>query len=151
MRIDDEIRARTEAFAADLVSIISRAAVHAVSDALEIPVDRGRAAPRHSSAAALAGLRNSRSNGAPPAPARSAGRVRVARRLFGAKRPPGELAKIVERLAAHIKAHPGQRMEHIGVALGASTAELNLPMRKLLVTKRVKTTGHKRATEYFPA
>jgi hypothetical protein len=146
MHIDDEIRARTEAFALDLVSIISRAAVHAVSDALEIPVERDRAASRHSQAGSPATPRNARANGAG-----SAGRARVARRSFGAKRPPGELAKIVERLAAHIKAHPGQRMEHIGAALGASTAELNLPMRKLLVTKRVKTTGHKRATEYYPA
>jgi hypothetical protein len=143
MRIDDEIRARTEAFALDLVSIISRAAVHAVSDALEIPLTmgatpRGRAATRQSSPANGGG-------------SRLAGRVRAPRRPFGAKRPPSELAKIVERLAGHIKAHPGQRMEQIGSALGASTAELNLPMRKLLVTKRVKTTGHKRATEYFPA
>jgi hypothetical protein len=134
MRIDDEIRARTEAFAVDLVALISRAAVDAVTAALAFPVERGRAASRQS-------LRGRR----------AVGRVRVAPRPFGAKRPPAELAKIVERLAAHIKAHPGQRMEHIGAALGSSTAELNLPMRKLLSAKRVKATGHKRATEYFPA
>jgi hypothetical protein len=137
MRIDDEIRAQTEAFAADLVAIISRAAIEAVREALDLPIERDRAASRQAS----------------PAP-RSGGqarRVPAARRAFGAKRPPGELAKVVERLAAHIKANPGQRMEHIGTALGTSTAELNLPMRKLLAAKRVKTTGHKRATEYFPA
>jgi hypothetical protein len=42
-------------------------------------------------------------------------------------------------------------MEAIGKALGVPTRELNLPIKKLLAAKRVKTQGHKRATEYFPA
>jgi hypothetical protein len=30
------------------------------------------------------------------------------------------------------------------------TRELNLPVKKLLAAKRIRTEGHKRATEYFP-
>jgi hypothetical protein len=31
-----------------------------------------------------------------------------------------------------------------------STRELNLPVKKLLATKAIKTKGQKRATQYFP-
>jgi hypothetical protein len=133
MRIDDEIRARTEAFAADLVAVIRRAALDAVDAALADPIRKGLAASRHIAI-----------------PQRATEQVRRARRTFGAKRPPAELASVVETLAAHIKAHPGQRMEHISEALDAPSSELNLPMRKLLLAKRVRAAGHKRATEYFP-
>ena len=42
-------------------------------------------------------------------------------------------------------------MEAIGKALGTPTKELNLPVKKLLSAKRIRTKGEKRATEYFPA
>jgi hypothetical protein len=41
-------------------------------------------------------------------------------------------------------------MEAIGKALGKPTRELNLPIKKLLSAKRIRSEGHKRATEYFP-
>jgi hypothetical protein len=42
-------------------------------------------------------------------------------------------------------------MEAIGKALGAPTKDLNLPIKKLLASKKIRSEGHKRATEYFPA
>jgi hypothetical protein len=41
-------------------------------------------------------------------------------------------------------------MEAIGKALGLPTRELNLPIKKLLAGKKIRSEGHKRATEYFP-
>jgi hypothetical protein len=83
---------------------------------------------------------------------RAAGSRKAApRRAAGEKRPPAELAKLTEKLGDYIKAHPGERMETIGKALGVPTRELNLPVKKLLAAKRIRTEGHKRATEYFAA
>ena len=72
------------------------------------------------------------------------------RRGAGQKRPPAELARTVERLLAAIKAKPGQGMEALGAGLGLVTRELALPAKKLLAAKKVRTTGAKRATKYFP-
>jgi hypothetical protein len=41
-------------------------------------------------------------------------------------------------------------MEAIGKALGTPTRELNLPIKKLLAGKKIRSQGHKRATEYYP-
>jgi hypothetical protein len=73
------------------------------------------------------------------------------KRAAGEKRPPAELAKLTDKLGDYVKAHPGERMEAIGKALGVPTRELNLPVKKLLAARRIRTEGHKRATEYFPA
>jgi hypothetical protein len=82
------------------------------------------------------------------APAR---RGASAARPAGAKRPPAELAKLTDRLGDYIRSNPGQRMEAIGKAMGKPTRELNLPIKKLLAAKKIRSEGHKRATEYFPS
>jgi hypothetical protein len=162
--VEDEIRAKTEAFAAALGDLVRRAALEAAAAALGsggpalVPaaVRRGRGRPRKAAAPAPA-----------PKAARGRGAARVTKgatavksvgsrkpapkRAPGEKRPPGELAKLTERLGGYIKAHPGERMEAIGKALGVPTRELNLPVKKLLAGRRIRTEGHKRATEYFPA
>ena len=50
----------------------------------------------------------------------------------------------------HIKSNPGQGVEQIAKALGTSTKELTLPIRKLLGDKKITSKGQKRATRYFP-
>jgi hypothetical protein len=83
--------------------------------------------------------------------AKVAGSRKVAsKRAPGEKRPPAEVAKLTDGLGDYIKANPGQRMEIIGKALGVTTRELNLPIKKLLAAKRIRSEGQKRATEYFP-
>lgn len=71
-------------------------------------------------------------------------------RAKGAKRSPDELEKLTGQLLAYIKGNAGQRIEQIADGMGTSTKELNLPAKKLLSTKAIKTKGHKRATQYFP-
>ncbi len=61
------------------------------------------------------------------------------------------MAKLTDKLGEYIKANPGRRMEAIAKALGAPTKELNLPVKKLLAAKKIRSEGQKRATEYFPA
>ena len=60
-----------------------------------------------------------------------------------------EIAKLVAKLRDYVKAHPGQRIEQIAKGMGTSTRELNLPAKKLLAQKALKTKGEKRATKYF--
>ena len=68
----------------------------------------------------------------------------------GQKRKPRELAALEARLAAHIDSHVGNRIEQIAGHMGVKTKDLALPVKKLLAAKRIKTTGHTRATRYFP-
>lgn len=81
-----------------------------------------------------------------PGASRSAG----AARAKGAKRSPEELERLTAELGSYIKSNPGQRIEQIAAGLGTSTKELNLPAKKLIADKAIKTKGHKRATQYFP-
>ena len=78
---------------------------------------------------------------APAARAPVSRKPAAVQRPLGAKRPPAELAKLVDRLGAHIKGNPGQRMEAIGKALGTPTKELNLPIKKLLAAKKIRSEG----------
>jgi len=122
--IDDRIRGMVEAFAGELAALIRESAFETVRAALGEGGGRGRRG-----AAAVS---------------RRSGRAK------GAKRPPGEIAKLVGRLRDYVKAHPGQRIEQIAKGMGTSTRELNLPAKKLLSQKALKTRGEKRATKYFP-
>lgn len=133
--LDDRIRARVEQFAAELADLIRESAMETVS-------------------AALAGARPSPGRGGrrtvPMAAAsRSVGRGRSASREKGAKRPPDEIERLTGRLHDYIKSNPGQRIEQIAEGMGTSTKELNLPAKKLIAGKQLKTRGQKRATQYF--
>jgi hypothetical protein len=122
--IDDRIRGMVETFAGELAALIRESAFETVRAALGDGGGRGRRG-----GASLAGR---------------SGRAK------GAKRPPGEIAKLVGKLRDYVKAHPGQRIEQIAKGMGVSTRELNLPAKKLLAQKALKTRGEKRATKYFP-
>jgi len=135
--LDDRIRARVEQFASELADLIRESAMETVS-------------------AALAGARPSPGRGggrrAAPAPVavRGGGRGRAAAsREKGAKRPPDEIERLTGRLLDYIKGNPGQRIEQIADGMGTSTKELNLPAKKLIAGKQLKTKGQKRATQYF--
>ena len=66
----------------------------------------------------------------------------------GAKRDPGELDALTERLFAQIKKTPGQGIEAIGKALGVATKELALPVKRLLDDRKIITKGKRRGTRY---
>jgi hypothetical protein len=128
--IDEQIRGMLENFASDLAELIRDSAMQTVRDALggDAPGRRGGA------------KRGARAVSAP------AGR-RLAK---GAKRPPDEIVKLTARLLEYVKGHKGERIEQIAKGMGVSTRELNLPVKKLISGKSVKTRGQKRATQYFP-
>jgi hypothetical protein len=131
--LDDRIRARVEQFAAELAELIRESAMETVS-------------------AALAGARPSPGRGgrrgAAAAVVRS-GRGRAASREKGAKRPPDEIERLTGKLFDYVKGSPGQRIEQIADGMGISTKELNLPAKKLIANKQLRTKGQKRATQYF--
>ncbi len=132
--LDDRIRARVEQFAAELAELIRESAMETVS-------------------VALAGARPSPGRGGRRAAAavapRGGGRGRAASREKGAKRPPDEIERLTGRLLDYVKNNPGQRIEQIADGMGTSTKELNLPAKKLITGKQLKTKGQKRATQYF--
>ena len=135
--VSDQVRARVESFVGELSELIRRSAMETVQQALA----GGGDAPRR-------GRR-----GAAPGGRRGAGAVAKAPRAArakGAKRSPDELEKLTTQLLTYIKGNAGQRIEQIADGMGTSTKELNLPAKKLLSTKAIKTKGHKRATQYFP-
>ena len=73
-----------------------------------------------------------------------------ARRSKGAKRPKSEIAEIQERVHSHIRSNPGQRIEQINKVLGTRTADLTLPLKKLIADGSITTKGARRATTYLP-
>ncbi len=161
----DEIRARTEAFVASLTVLIRQSALEAASAALGggarvaapaiAAAKRGRGRPRKAAPAPAPTAKTpaaaKSAKAAPAAKAPVSKKPAAAKRAPGAKRPPAELAKLTEKLGEYIKGHPGLRMENIGKAMGEPTKELNLPIKKLLAAKKIRSEGQKRATEYFPA
>lgn len=129
---EDRIRARVEQFAEELAELIRESAMETVS-------------------AALAGARPSPGRGGRRAAllVTRTGRGRAASREKGAKRPPDEIERLTGKLLDYVKGNPGQRIEQIADGMGTSTKELNLPAKKLIATKQLKTKGQKRATQYF--
>ncbi len=135
--LDARIRARVEQFAAELAELIRESAMETVSVALAgARPSPGRGGRRAAAAAAVAAVR-------------TGGRGRSASREKGAKRPPDEIERLTSRLLDYIKSNPGQRIEQIADGMGTSTKELNLPAKKLIAGKQLKTKGQKRATQYF--
>jgi hypothetical protein len=126
--VEAEIRARLEQFATRLTALIQQSAMSSVEDAFggSTPARRGRGGR---SAAVVA----------PRAP----------RGRKGQKRDPALLEALTEKLGSFIAKNPGQRIEQIGQSLGVATKDLALPVKKLILAKRVSTKGQKRATTYF--
>jgi hypothetical protein len=129
--VNDRIRSRVEAFAEELSALIRDSAMETVREALG-----GGAAPRRAGRGGRAA--------ATAAPVRGGGR-----REKGQKRDPGEIERLTGRLLDYVKGNAGQRIEQIAAGMGTVTKELNLPVKKLIAQKALKTKGQKRATQYF--
>lgn len=132
--VSDQIRARVEAFVDEMSDLIRESAMDTVQKALAGGSDGGA---RRGRRAAVGGRR-------PGASVSARGRAK------GAKRSPDELENLTTQLLTYVKGNPGQRIEQIAQGMGTSTKELNLPAKKLLSKKALRTKGHKRATQYFP-
>lgn len=122
-------------FVAELEAMVRDAAVDAVKRALAVGGGTVAAAAPAKAAAKAA---------APAAKAAPKGRK-------GGKRDPKVIAAMTDKVRAFVKANPGKGVEEIGKGMGVATAELKLPIQKLLAAKALTTKGQKRATKYFPA
>ena len=67
----------------------------------------------------------------------------------GAKRTANELDALGDAFHAYVSKHPGLRIEQINKAIGTSTKDLALPIRKMIADGSLKTKGEKRSTQYF--
>ncbi len=129
---DSQMKALIQVFTQELTDLVREAAMATLREALgESQPRRGRA--RTAAPLVLSPL---------PLKARPSRGTRI-------KRTPDELQGLSSTLLEYVTKNPGQRIEAIAAGLGISTKELNLPAKKLLADKQLKTKGHKRATEYF--
>lgn len=64
-------------------------------------------------------------------------------------RRPSDLEALMERLVEEIQREEGRGIQAIAGALGVTTRELVLPVRRLIAEGRVRARGQKRATKYF--
>lgn len=80
--------------------------------------------------------------------ARSA--VKVGRPTGGRapKRTQEEMEELATQVLAYVRTNPGQRIEQINQALGTTTKDLALPIRKLVGDGQLVTKGQKRSTTY---
>ena len=67
----------------------------------------------------------------------------------GVKRAPEQLEKTAAMFHDFVAANPGLRIEQINKQIGLTTADLALPIRKLVASGAIKTKGQKRSTTYF--
>ena len=132
MNPDAQLRARIDAFVAEISTLVRRAALDAVASALgsPAPAPAKRGPGRLPKAAAFAA----------PGPKRKGKQ---------AKRTPEDVAKMGEVVVAYVAKNPGQSVEQIKKALGVEKKDLQLPIIRLIDAKKLKTTGQKRGTKYF--
>ena len=133
---DSQIRSRIDSFLAEMTALVRQSALEAVREALgngEAPARRGPGRPR--------GSRNK---------ATGSRRKKAARRASsaGGKRSPEYLDKVGEGVLSYVRAHPGHGSEAIGRALGLSSKDRALPIRKLIAEKKLRTEGQRRGTRY---
>jgi hypothetical protein len=124
-QIQRRVNERIEGFVAEITELARKAAFETLSSALQ------------------GGGKISGETGAGGAP-----RLRPRR---GGKRSPDEIAAAADVLLQYIRENPGQRMETIAAAMGSSTRELALPIKRLLQGRKIQVQGQKRATSYSAA
>jgi hypothetical protein len=129
--VNDRIRSRVEAFAEELSALIRDSAMETVREALG--GGSGGGARRGGRGGRVAAVSAKLGN----------------RREKGQKRDPNEIERLTGRLLDYVKGNAGQRIEQIAAGMGTVTKELNLPVKKLIAQKSLKTKGQKRATQYF--
>lgn len=143
---NDRLRARVDSFVTELSDLVRRATMGDIVEALKNA--EGRALlHRGGPPAKIAKARGERrvAGGTPGRPANAP----IAASTAGRRRAPELLAPLMARVHGYIKAHPGHGVGPIAAALGTSTRDLSLVLRKLLDEKKVTSKGKKRGTRYF--
>ncbi len=75
----------------------------------------------------------------------------TSKRARSKRRTPAELAELSEALCSLIHEHPGESMLTFAAELGASVRALHRPMTMLKQAGRIRSTGQRHRTRYFPA
>ena len=83
------------------------------------------------------------------APKKAPARVPT-KRAAGKRRDPAVVAELAERLHAAVMAEPGESMVVYSKQLGAGVRELHRPMTLLKREGRLRATGARNNTRYFP-
>jgi hypothetical protein len=121
-----EVNELVRQFVDDLEQLVRRAALEAVTDALE-------AEPVASPAPTTSRPANEKKPRRRAAPRSKAGKEQLARALVD-----------------HVTEHPGAKMEEMKVAVGEETKILRPIVNKLLENGHLRKEGERRATRYFP-
>ena len=128
--VEERIRVRIDAFVTELNALVRQAAVESVDAALSGSVTMAR-----------------RTTGRPSKSATSKHKT-AGKRI---RRSSADVDATAVAVIRQVKANPGQGVTDIGAALGLSSKDLKLPIKKLLEEKKVRTTGQRRGTKYHPA
>lgn len=123
--IQHAINERIDAFVADITELAKKAALETLETGLSGGIRRST-----TTKGLVGGPRGRRKSG---------------------KRSPEEIQEAANQLLEFIRENPGQRMEAIAKAMGSTTKDLTLPIKKLLQQNLVRVEGQKRATSYYPA
>lgn len=79
-----------------------------------------------------------------------ANRTGAPRRPGAKRRTTSETEQLASKLFEEILATPGSPMKDLAPKVDATPRELNLPARKLAAAGKIKTTGTRSKTRYFP-
>ena len=66
------------------------------------------------------------------------------------KRSRAEIEGLQSKLYAAVAAQPGETMRVLAEGIGATPAELQVPVAKLKKQERIRTVGTRQFTRYFP-
>jgi hypothetical protein len=127
--VERRIRAKIEAFVAELTELVAEAALQSVAEAL-----RGLGKP------------SSRK----PAPRALSQKTPRGRASGTAKRSRGEIDETAGTVLAIVEGNPGLGVIAIARELGTTTKDLVLPIKRLMSAGAITSKGQKRATKYYP-
>ncbi len=134
---DHQIRSRIEAFVDEISELIRMAALGSVHAALAgkigfTPLTLPRGRPRKAVKAAKRG---------------KAPRSKSGKRVRRSSESVHELAAKVQ---AAVRSGPGRRLGEIAKQLGMDAKEIRRPAQVLVAERKLKTTGRRGGTRYFP-
>ena len=146
--LNDELRARVNAFANELSALARESVLEEIVGALG-NAGAHAPAPRAASPVKAASARPEPKVAARRKPGRPA-KEPVPAPQPSPQRASEPLAQLLKRIHSYIKANPGQGVVPIATALGTSNKDLRLPIRMLVEERKVTSTGKTRGTRYFP-
>lgn len=120
------IEARVDVMMQEIMAMVRKVAVNAVTSGL------GRAA--------------NRGGQKPPREMQRAGE----RKKAGPKRSKAEISELRERLYSAMCKQPGETVAYLAGQLSVSTHALTLPARQLCEQERARKVGERNHTRYFP-